>query len=422
MRSNKFASAVFCSFLLSAAVAQAASVQGTVTNKTTGKPSPGDLVELVDVQAGMSAVASAKTDSKGHYTLNEPGAGPYLVRATHQGAGYFIAAPQGSGPGDIGVYDASATAGPISVEADVLQMEAQNDQLIVSEHWFVHNTSSPKATRIGEFQFVLPKEAVLDMAETTRPSPMSMPTIAQPKAVGGGRYSFNVPIEPDQADKNTIFEVQYHLPYKGKYTFHSQVIMPVDNFAIQLPKSMDLKGEGTSFEQVHPQQQQPITIYLTKNAQPGTPISFTVSGTGSMPREEQAQGGEAQAGAAPSGGQPGGGIGEPIQAPDPLSKYKYWILGALALLLAGAAAFLLRKPAANTGAALPAAEPAYTPAVPAAHTAARSAAKGEALLNALKEELFTLESDRLSGTITAAEYAEQKAALETVLKRALSRK
>jgi hypothetical protein len=354
--------------------------------------------------------------------VNEPGSGPYLIRATHQGAGYFIAAPQGNKAGDIGVYDASPKAGPISIEADVLQMEAQNDQLIVSEHWFVHNSSSPKQTRTGDFQFVIPADGVLDMAESTRPSPMAMPTIAQSKSLGNGRYALSVPIEPDQGDKNTIFEIQYHIPYKGKYTFHSQVTMPVDNFAIQLPKTMEFKGEGSNFQQVQAQQQ--IAIYLMKNAVPGTPVVFTVSGSGTMPREDQSQaGGGPQSGGAPAAGQPGGGIGEPIQAPDPLSKYKWWILGGLALLLAAAAAFLLRKPAGNTGVALPPVEPAYTPAVaPAARPAAPAISKDEALMNALKEELFSLESERISGTISAAEYADQKAALETVLKRALSRK
>jgi hypothetical protein len=43
------------------------------------------------------------------------------------------------------------------------------------------------------------------------------------------------------------------------------------------------------------------------------------------------------------------------------------------------------------------------------------------LLAALKEELFTLETERLEGKLSESEYAEQKAALETVLRRALSR-
>ena len=50
-----------------------------------------------------------------------------------------------------------------------------------------------------------------------------------------------------------------------------------------------------------------------------------------------------------------------------------------------------------------------------------SAAKNTALLNALKEELFTLESEKLSAKVKPEEYAEAKAALETVLKRALQR-
>jgi len=48
-------------------------------------------------------------------------------------------------------------------------------------------------------------------------------------------------------------------------------------------------------------------------------------------------------------------------------------------------------------------------------------AKGSALLNVLKEELFALESEKVAGTLAPNEYAEQKAALETVLKRALKR-
>ena len=133
-------------------------MSGTVTNKTTGKPSAGDKVELVDVQAGMAAVATATTDSRGHYTLNEPGAGPYLIRATHEGAGYFIAAPQGGGPGDIGVYDTAAKVNGVSVEAEIYQVETQNDQLSVSISWVVHNASSPKLTEVGNstFEFALP--------------------------------------------------------------------------------------------------------------------------------------------------------------------------------------------------------------------------------------------------------------------------
>ena len=44
------------------------------------------------------------------------------------------------------------------------------------------------------------------------------------------------------------------------------------------------------------------------------------------------------------------------------------------------------------------------------------------LLTTLKDELFAVETDRLEGRLNEAEYSEQKAAIEVVLKRALARK
>jgi hypothetical protein len=422
MRSTKsaFFLAALSSFLLGAA-AQAASVSGTVTNKTTGKPSAGDKVELVDVQAGMSAVSTTTTSASGHYTLNEPGAGPYLIRVTHEGAGYFIAAPQGGGPGDIGVYDAAAKVNGISVEAEIYQVETQNDQLSVSISWVVHNNSSPKVTEFSNstFEFALPTDAVFDGAQATRPS--GLPTMAVPKELGKGHYAFNVPIEPDQDGKSTEFQIAFHVPYTGKYSIKPSILTPVDNLAVELPKAMSFTpGAGVSFQSIP--QDPSLQTYLLKNVLPGKPADFTVSGSGSLPREQQQQEAGAQQ---PAQGGPGGGIGEPINTPDPLSKYKWWILGGLALLLAAAAAFLLRRPpmpaAAVAGGAGAVAVPSAFAAAPAHAAPSTPAAKNSALLNALKEELFSLESEKLSGTITPAEYAEQKAALEIVLKRALKR-
>ena len=424
MKPTKLFSALFCSLLLGATT-YAASVSGTVTNKTTDKPSAGDKVELVDVQAGMSAVATATTNGSGKYTLNEPGAGPYLVRVTHQGAQYFIAAPQGAGPGDITVYDASPSVSAVSVEDQIINLEAPNaQQLEVTEQYVVHNSSSPKTTKSGAntFEFTLPDGAIIDMAEATRPS--GLPTMAQPSPAGTkNHYAFNTPIEPDQGpDKMTVFQVHYHLPYTGKYTFKPTVSTPTSNLAVQLPKSMTFAaGSGASYQSIP--QDPSIQTYLLKNAQPGAAMEFTVSGTGSMPRDQQ-QGGQEAAG--PQQGTPGGGIGEPIPSPDPLSKYKFWILGGLGLVLVATAAFLLRKPAGAPAGTAPSpaagAAPSYPPATGLPAHVASPAAKNGALLSALKEELFALESDKLSGAITPAEYAEQKAALETVLKRALQKK
>jgi hypothetical protein len=423
MKSTQIVLRIFALHLmLTGALAQAATVSGTVTNKTTDKPAVGDSVVLVDVQAGMGEVAHATTDARGHYSLNEPGSGPYLVRVTHQGAGYFIAAPQGEAPGDIPVYDVAAKVQGVFIEADVLEVETNNGQLKVTERYFVHNNSAPPTTQWSahSFEIVLPAEAVLNGAGAQRPS--GLPTSVKLDPDGPkGHYSFSFPIQPDDGDKETLFQLSYNVPYDGgKFTFHAQESLPADNLAVLLPKSMTFTaGAGTAFKLVP---QDPGTqTYVAKDAIPGKPVDFTVSGTGSMPREAQgAAGGQSSdggSGAPEAGaptGQPGGGIGTPIDTPDPLSKYKYWILGGLALLLAAAAAFLLRKP---TGV------PVTIPAVDtgAGASPAPASPRNAALLNALKEELFALESEKINETITPEDYAAAKGALETVLRRALKR-
>lgn len=416
--------AIALSILLTGALAHAASVTGTVTNKTTNKPAVGDQVVLVDVQAGMGEVAHATTDARGHYSLNLPGASPYLVRVTHQGAGYFIAAPQGGGQGDLTVYDVAAKVQGISIEADVIEVEGENGQLRVNERYFVHNTSSPPVTQWSEhsFEVVLPVEAVLEGVGARRPNGLPTSTKIDP-AGAKGHYTFNFPIQPDDGEKDTVFQISYHLPYSGgKFNFKSQVLMPADNLAVLVPKSMSFAaGSGAGFTPV--QQDPGIMTYIAKNVTPDRVIEFTVSGNGSIPREAQgapagqqpAGDGEAQADTGPNA-KPGGGIGVPIDTPDPLSKYKWWILAALALLLAAAAAFLLRKQTdAPVATALPAATARTSPVIVPAMS------KDANLLNALKEELFLLESEKISGKLPPKEYAEVKAALEVVLKRALKR-
>ncbi|HUN84654.1 MAG TPA: carboxypeptidase-like regulatory domain-containing protein [Terracidiphilus sp.] len=406
---------------LAAAFAQSATVTGTVTDKTTGKPAAGDTVVLVDVQAGMGEVAHATTNAQGHYSLNEPGSGPYLIRVTHQGAGYFIAAPQGAAPGDIPVYDVAAKVDGVFIEADVLEIEGDNNQLHVTERYFVHNTSSPPRTEWSPrtFAIALPPEA--EIAGVAAQRPTGLPTSVKLDPAGAkGQYAFNFPIQPDEGDKDTLFQVDYTLPYtSGKFVFHPRVSLPAQSVGILLPKSMTFAaGSGSTFQSV--QQDPNIQTFVAKNATPGQALEFTVSGTGSMPRETQADNG-AQAAGAP-GNQPGGGIGAPINTPDPLSKYKWWILGGLGLLMATAAGFLLRRPAAAAAGANIAVP--FEPALPVAHSFASSASpatKNSALLAALKEELFALESEKINGTLSAADYAEVKPALEIVLKRALKR-
>lgn len=425
MKSTRVFAALF-SIIFAGTVAQAAQLSGSVTNKTTGKPASGDQVVLVEPMTGMTEVAHATVDSSGHYTINRPSNAPALIKVIHQGAEYFADAPQTGTVPEVSVYDVAAKVDGVFIEADVMEFEATNGQLHVLERYFVHNTSNPPRTQWSakSFEVVLPEEAVIELAQGQRPKAGALPTTLKLEPNGPkGHYAFNFPIQPDEGEKDTQFNISYTLPYSGgSFTFHPQESLSAQNVGVLLPKSMTFTaGSGSTFT---PLNQDPnIQTFVAKNAVPGKALEFTVSGSGSMPREDQGAGGP-QAGAQP-GGQPGGGIGEPINTPDPLSKYKWWILGALALVFVAAAAFLLRKPAGAAGvpvAAGPGAgqSPSATSYAPSSHHAS-PAGKNGSLLAALKEELFALESDKLTGAVTPAEYAETKAALEVVLRRALKK-
>jgi hypothetical protein len=129
---------------------------------------------------------------------------------------------------------------------------------------------------------------------------------------------------------------------------------------------------------------------------------------------------------------PGGGLGVPIDSPDALAKYRWPLLIALLVVLFGVAYLALSRTAPHTpvtteGVSVPlppeVARAAATPkasgssAVPPTVTSK----SGNALLDAMKEELFQLEVERQQGQISVEEYETQKAALDQTLKRALAR-
>jgi hypothetical protein len=419
MKLTHFVFRAFALILLFAGAAAQAQVTGTVTNKTTGKPAAGDSVALVDLRASMNEVAKTTTDDRGRYSLTPPDHSSYLVRATHQGATYFITAPESNTQGDIAVYEVAAKISGVAIDEDVIALvETENGHLRVVERFSVQNSSAPPRTQWSArtFEIVAPPEAVMGAAEAQRPGGLPT-TLKLDPGVPKGHYSFNFPIQPDDADKGTMFQIEYELPYSGKFTFHPQVTIPAKAVWVMLPKSMNFaSGAGSVFQSAP--QDPGFQTYVSQNAAPDKALEFTVSGTGSLPRgDENNQGGQqadnGSQGAAASGAQPGGGIGNPIGTPGPLSRYKLWILATLGLLLAASAAFLLRKPAQGAASNANAAT---------AQASAPPAAGNATLLNSLKEELFALESEKVAGTIAPEEYAKQKAALESVLKRALNRK
>jgi len=397
-------------------------IRGTVTNKTTNKPAAGDDVVLIRLSQGMQESTRAKTDGKGRFSLAVPDpGGVHLVRVTHDKANYFQPVQPGTDTIDVDVYTAQAKVEGITGEADVLRIQSDpgGQNLSVVENFFVKNDSTPPKTQFSQspFEFYLPEGAVIEGSAALGPG--GMPVRSAPVPMGDpNHYTFIFPIRPGE----TRFQVSYKLPYKGSLTFTPRPAMTTDTVAVMMPKSMTFKaGQNAPYTSVT--EETTAQTYVARNVSPSEPLGFTVSGTGQLPRDDNAPAGD-QSGAqgAASGGpvtsandtRPGIGLNNPIDPEgtnDPWAKYKWWIIGGLGLALAAGAGVMLRTQTPK---------PAGT-ALPAGDAAARSAVAPTGVLAALKEELFALETDRLQGTVSEADYAEQKAALEVLMRRALTR-
>jgi len=403
--------------LLFAGFGSAESITGTVTNKTTNKPAVGDDVVLIRLAQGMQESTRTKTDAKGRFTLDVPDQGMHLVRVTHDKANYFRPAPPGTQSVEIEVFSAQPKVEGVSTEANVMRIEsdASGNGLHVVENFFVKNESNPPKTQFSEraFEFFLPPGAVIEGSAALAPG--GMPVQASPVPLGDpNHFAFIFPIRPGE----TRFQVTYRLPYNGSFTFTPKLAMPTDTVAVMMPKAMTFKpGAGSAFVPVT--EETTAQTFVARNVAPSQSLEFTVSGSGQLPRDQAATGGDnggaqnaaAGTGTAATDTRPGGGLGNPIDpegSNDPWAKYKWWILGGLGLAMAAGAGVMLK----NNG---------MRPAEQTANAAPVAVGGANMLLATLKDELFAVETDRLQGKLGEAEYREQKAALETVLRRALAR-
>ena len=417
--------------------ALAATITGTVTNRTTNRPAAGDTVTLL--QQGMTELAHATTDAKGQFSIDAPAAGPYLLRVMQDGASYYQSATEGQ-PVNVDVYSVGAHVAGVTTE--VLMLRAQTDaggaNLNVTEDFVVKNASKPAMTQFSKtpFNLYLPAGAVVEA--TAAKGPNGMPTAEEltPQSEKG-LYSVQFPIKPGE----TQIEIAYHVPYTGNLKLNLKMAGQTDMFAVSLPKSMTFTPSSEG-QFIPANGDLSATTYLVRNVKPGQAVGFAISGSGQLPRDTQGSDQGGQVGAAAGGADgsaggavdnaPGKGLGNPLDpngTREPVStKYKWWILGGLGLLLVAAAGVLLRKPTVAPVVGAAASQDVVGPVVgtraigsslPAiALTAAGQQAQ---MLQVLKEELFGLETDRLQGLVSEAEYVQSKAAIELILRRTLQR-
>ncbi|HEY6252548.1 MAG TPA: hypothetical protein VI685_21545 [Candidatus Angelobacter sp.] len=377
-------------------------LHGTATNGTTKKPAAGDDVLLLRPDKGMAEEARTRTNAHGEFTFQLPDT-QFLraVRVRHENVDYHQAVFRGSTSVGITVYESAPTVPGIRRVDQSMVFQARANQVQVFEVFDVANDSTPPRTQ-PNFGFYLPDGATVESGEAFRAG--AMPLKRTPISVEGekNKYLFMYPLMPGK----THFEVVYTLNYAGTLKIDPKFAGPVDQFYVITPKS--LRFSPASGAQYQTGDQWPVAPEIkgvdvhtaTGTAQPS--LAFEIAGEGALPQQQDdAQ----QAGGQPGeDNRPGIGLGVPNERPNPLSNGQWGFLGILTLFMIGGAVFLYTAGNSSKVAAL---------AQPKSHSAS--------LLEALKEELFQLEADRIHGKIGTDEYNSAKAALDKTLQRAMKR-
>jgi len=417
------------------AIAEAGTVRGTVVNGTTGKAASGIDLVLIQLQGGMQEVAHSKSGAQGEFTFEHPGLGaqPMLVRAVYQGVNFNHAVPPGTSTVQVDIYESTKDAKTINVTSHVVIFQPNGATMIVGEEYQIENKSQPPVAFYktdGSFDFALPQGGQLQQVAAAGPA--GMPVVQLPIDKKKNRYSIAFAFRP--GDSSVRFS--YELPYNGNAaTVKIPTIYPGGRLVVAAPPSVQISGDGLA----PGGQEQGMNLYGRQDVPAGTIVAVNISGTAAPPdanagAEQGQQGRDAQQGGGESGGV------SIQQVPGRLNDIApTWLIagvfiigfGILGMLLWGkkveSAAVEGQEQITDKGALGPkkaklsAASAAPAPAEPATpRNGASSLAEVDAAigtsLDALKERLFRLELRHQAGTISEAEYAQERARAEKVLR------
>jgi hypothetical protein len=437
LASPTFGKSALIALLLLSSLAAAQTLTGTVKNGTTGKPAAGDDVILLSLSQGMEEAGRTKSDAKGNFTFKLDTQGPHLIRVIHQEVTYHRMAPPGTTSVEVQVYDVGKKVEGIEVVADIMRLQAGQGQLQVERTFAVNNNSKPPRTQMNEhnLEFYVPDGATIGEAQAMTAGGQPVKSAPVPEGANAkNKYAFLFPLRPGE----TRFNVIYTVPYTGSVNIDPKSVYPLEHFVAIAPKAMEFSAAPGANFQIAPYPGQPdANVEVASSAQMGQPLAFKLSGEGTLavPAEEGGQ--PSQGASAQNDNRPGGGLGPPIDAPDPLQKYRWYILGGFAaVLVVGGVYVASRQQASNRaarakGQSLPSLEededyesaevPAREPRSEARRQSPAPRTSSSMLLEGLKEELFQLEVERQQGRISHQEYESAKSALDQTLQRALKR-
>jgi hypothetical protein len=380
-------------------------------------------VILLGVGLGAHEEARAKTDSQGAFTLElrQPDK-PHLVRVIHQGVNYDRQV-SGTNAISIDIADAAAKVKAISGSIEIIRAGAQGNLLHVSDMVEIKNDSNPPMTEASErtFEVYLPIHAKIDSVLAAGPEDIGVTISPMPVQGEPGRYAVNFPLRPG----STKFAFNYDLPYDGHAIFRTKNMYSLQQLAVMIPPSMTFASRSAAFQML-PVGNSRYRVEAAEKVKAGEGPEFEISGVGALPpvqgQVHSPPGAPAPSQAAPAvsaqdnrnkQAQSAKSLGavSVVRSSAPSSRVQWGVLSVAAIaVLATCVVLASRRPRSL----------ANTP-TEAVQGSERTEQTRASLVEALKDGLFQLETDRVQGSIPEDEYASARQALERAIQWALTR-
>lgn len=270
-------------FLCVAACAFAA-IDGTVVNKTTGKPLAGASITLVKPgQQGMRTLGTTISEAAGHFQFanDEPGGGPQLLQVNYAGVNYNkLLTPNIPTSGvEVDVYEATKSADVVHVAQRMLVFEANTSRIGVTETVVLENSSSTTFNNAdtGGIRFYLPPASNGQVNVSAQgPQGMPLPRAAE-KTNEENVFKVDFPVKPGE----TQFQITYVLPVGAPFTFRGKLVnikgMIASPLRLVAPPGITLSGSDIQQLGVEPNTQATIFNVVRDGA-----FSVDLAGTGSL--------------------------------------------------------------------------------------------------------------------------------------------
>lgn len=397
--------------------ASAGTVSGTVRNGTTNQPVAHTDVILLQLQGGMQAVATVKTDASGHFLIqnNLLGTAPMLLRVPYKGILYHQPVTPNTPTVDVTVYEPTRDSHSFAVTSRAIILQPKGSDLVIGEEYAIQNQTHPPVAfylKEGSFRFDVPPGAQVNQVSAWDSS--GMPVIQGTIDKGNGVEAVDWPFRPGE---NGV-RISYQLPYTSNQArIQATSIYNVQRVILAVPPGLQVTAAGFSAAG----NEQGFDIYTRDSVAANTPLAISVSGTASVPAAPSAN--DSQDPSVNSRAGTADDVATTALPPRLDNNLKYILVAGFAALFVLGVIFLWRRPIAQTAAiaapdlAIAArASSAQTPPLASALSTEQVEREATRSLDELKETLFRLELRHQAGTISDQEYARERERTQKILR------